>query len=82
MPGLRAGTQINVLFEQRTITAEDGYFIDDFVGTETYAYDAYAVEGDMMGYVKDPDRELPRMMPSGYGYNYGPTAVHIYEIQP
>ena len=82
VPGLRAGTQIKALFEQRTIIAEDGYFIDDFVGTDTYGYEAYAVEGDMMGYVKDPDRELPRMMPSGYGYNYGPTAVHIYEIQP
>lgn len=81
VPGLTKGTKIKVLFEQRTITAQDGYFTDDFVGIDTYGHEAYAVEGDMMGYVKDPDRELPRMMPSGYGYNYGPTSVHIYEIQ-
>jgi hypothetical protein len=34
----------------------------------------------MLGYVKDPNRELPRMLPSGYGYKYGPTQVRIYEI--
>ena len=81
VPGLHAGTEVKALFEQRTIRAEDGYFVDDFVGTDTYGYEAYAPEGDMFGYVKDPDRELPRMMPSGYGYNYGPTSVHIYEIE-
>ena len=80
VPGLKEGTPVKVLFEDRTIVAEDGGFVDDFVGTDTYGYEADGVAGDMFGFVKDPDRELPRMIPSGYAYSYGPTAVHIYEI--
>ena len=45
-----------------------------------YQYEGWAPEGDLVGYVKDPNRELPRLMPGGYGYKYGPTAVRIYEI--
>ncbi len=81
VPGLAAGAKVKALFEDRTITAESGGFTDNFEGADTYGYESGGIEGDMFGYVKDPDRELPRMMPSGYGYTYGPTAVHIYEIE-
>jgi hypothetical protein len=56
-------------------------FVDNFEGVDTYGFEAGGVAGDMFGYVKDDNRELPRMMPSGYGYTYGPTAVHVYEIE-
>lgn len=79
--GLAPGTPIKVLFEGRTLRADDaGGFVDDFTGVDTYGYENGAITGDLFGFVKDPDRELARMMPSGYGYTYGPTAVHIYEI--
>lgn len=80
VPGLKVGTKVRVVFEERTITAEDGGFSDNFEGVDTYGYEAGGVVGDMFGYVKDEDRELPRLIPSGYGYTYGPTAVHIYEV--
>ncbi|MCE9591198.1 MAG: hypothetical protein K8S99_11815 [Planctomycetes bacterium] len=80
VPGLKAGTRVRVLFENREVVAEEGGFIDDFTGTDTYGSEGGAVVGDMFGFIIDPDRELVRMMPSGYGYTYGPTAVHIYEI--
>jgi len=80
VPGLKAGTKVKVLFEGRDIVAEDGYFIDNMQGVDTYGFEAYGPEGDMFGFVRDEDRELARMMPSGHGYNYGPTAVRIYEI--
>lgn len=80
VPGLKKGTRIRVLFEDRVIVAGDGNFEDNFVGIDTYGHEDGGVVGDMFGFVKDEDRELPRMIPSGYGYNYGSTAVHIYEI--
>lgn len=80
VPGLKAGTPVRVLFEDRTILAEDGGFFDNFDGVDTYGHEAGGVVGDLFGFVKDEDRELPRMLPSGYGYHYGPTAVHIYEV--
>jgi hypothetical protein len=80
VPGLKKGAKVRVLFEDRVIVADGGGFSDDFEGTDTYGYEAGGVIGDLFGFVKDEDRELPRMIPSGYGYNYGPTAVHIYEI--
>jgi hypothetical protein len=81
VPGLKKGTLVRVLFEDRSIVADEGGFWDDFVGVDTYGHEAGGVVGDLFGYVKDEDRELPRMLPSGYGYSYGPTAVHIYEIE-
>ena len=80
VPGLKPGTKIRVLFEGREIVAEEDGFADAFIGTDTYGYESRAPEGDLFGFVRDPDRELARMMPSGVGYNYGPTVVHIYEI--
>ncbi len=34
--GLKKGTRIHVLFEDRELTAEDGYFVDDFRGQDLY----------------------------------------------
>jgi hypothetical protein len=81
VPGLKAGTTVRVLFEGREIVADEQGFTDRFVGTDTYGYESRAPDGDLFGFVRDPDRELARMMPSGVGYNYGPTVVHIYEIE-
>lgn len=81
VPGLKKGTKVTALFEGREITAEDGYFTDNMEGVDSYGYEGSAVEGDMFGFVKDPNRELARMLPSGYGYKYGPTAVRIYEFK-
>jgi hypothetical protein len=80
VPGLKAGARVKPLFESREIVAEEGGFTDDFTGVETYGYEGHAPSGDLFGFILDPDRDLVRMMPSGYGYTYGPTAVHIYEI--
>lgn len=80
VPGLKAGTKVRVLFEGREIVADDEGFSDAFTGTDTYGYESRGPDGDLFGFVRDPDRELARMMPSGVGYNYGPTVVHIYEI--
>jgi hypothetical protein len=80
VPGLKKGSAVKVLFEDRTIAAEDGGFVDNMEGVDTYGYEGHGVVGDLLGFVKDEDRELARMIPSGYGYTYGPTAVRIYEI--
>jgi hypothetical protein len=34
--GLKAGTKVRVLFEDRELTAADGYFMDDFRGQDLY----------------------------------------------
>jgi hypothetical protein len=34
--GLKAGTRVRVLFEDREIVAKDGWFEDDFRGTDLY----------------------------------------------
>src|SRR5262249_8666182 len=34
--GLKAGTRVRVLFEDRDLTAADGYFVDDFRGQDLY----------------------------------------------
>jgi hypothetical protein len=34
--GLKKGTKVRVLFEDRVIVAEDGYFVDDFRGADLY----------------------------------------------
>jgi hypothetical protein len=82
VPGLKAGAKVNVLFEGRTLTADaDGSFVDDFQGVDSYGYEAGGIQGDLFGFVRDEDREISLMMPSGYGYTYGPTAVHVYEIE-
>ncbi len=36
VPGLKTGTKVRVLFEDRELTAKDGYFIDDFRGQDLY----------------------------------------------
>lgn len=34
--GLKAGTRVRVLFEDRELTTADGYFVDDFRGQDLY----------------------------------------------
>jgi hypothetical protein len=34
--GLKKGTPVRVLFEDRELVAEDGYFVDDLRGTDLY----------------------------------------------
>ena len=34
--GLKKGTKVRVLFEDREIVAEDGFFVDDFRGADLY----------------------------------------------
>jgi hypothetical protein len=36
VPGLRKGSKVRVLFEDREVTASDGFFIDDFRGQDLY----------------------------------------------
>jgi hypothetical protein len=36
MPGLAKGSKVRVLFEDRELTAADGYFVDDFRGQDLY----------------------------------------------
>ena len=36
LAGLKKGAKVRVLFEDRTIIAEDGYFVDDFRGVDLY----------------------------------------------
>ena len=78
--GLTGTRKVKVLFENREIDCTDGTFTEDFNGTDTYGFEAGGVAGDAFGYIKDEMRELVNVMPSGYAYSYGPTAVHIYEI--
>jgi len=49
--GLKAGTRIRVLFEDREIVAESGYFVDDFRGRDLYQRFG---GGDGAGYGSDP----------------------------
>ncbi|MBM4068983.1 MAG: hypothetical protein FJ271_08580 [Planctomycetes bacterium] len=48
--GLKKGTPIRVVFEDRTLSAEDGYFIDDFTGVDLYQ----RYGGERLGYGNAP----------------------------
>ncbi|MBI2193134.1 MAG: hypothetical protein HYU36_14235 [Planctomycetes bacterium] len=78
--GMPEGAAVRALFEDRSIPSAGGQFRDDFQGTDTYGLEGIGVTGDNFGYVRDEMRELVNLLPSGYGYTYGPTAVHLYEI--
>ncbi len=49
VPGLRKGTRVRVVFEDRDIVADDGSFSDDFRGS-----DLYQRFGGLRGYGSDP----------------------------
>ena len=49
--GLRAGTRVRVLFEDRALTAADGFFVDDFRGRDLYQRFG---GGPMLGYGNAP----------------------------
>lgn len=48
--GLKTGTKVRVLFEDREVTAEDGYFEDDFRGADLYQ----RYGGERSGYGNSP----------------------------
>ena len=48
--GLKKGSVIKVLFENRTIVAEDGFFVDDFSGVDLYQ----RYGGERLGYGNAP----------------------------
>jgi hypothetical protein len=50
VPGLKAGSPVHVLFEDRTIAADDGSFVDDFRGQDLYQ----RYGGEHTGYGRDP----------------------------
>jgi len=86
VPGVADGTQVKVLFEERTLTVKGGKFTDSFVGTDAYGREWGGVEGDNYAYMpgrgQHDFRELVTLLPSGYGYDYndGKACVHVYEI--
>lgn len=46
--GLKSGDKVRVLFEDRTITAKDGYFVDDFRGSDLYQrYGGFSSHGNL-----------------------------------
>jgi hypothetical protein len=47
--GLKAGTRVRVLFEDRDVVAEEGFFSDDFHGK-----DLYQRHGGINGYGPEP----------------------------
>jgi hypothetical protein len=49
VPGLAKGSKVRVLFEDRELTADDGFFVDDFRGQ-----DLYQRYGGGTGYGADP----------------------------
>lgn len=74
VPGLRAGTKVNVMFEEREIEAGDGYFDDDLSGEPGYQNLWVGIYGDKVGetgYYGDG---------VFYNYNWGKIAARLYEI--
>lgn len=72
--GLKAGTKIQVAFEEREIIAKDGYFQDDLSGEEGYRNQWVGIYGDKLGetgYYGDG---------VFYNYNGGKVAARLYEI--
>jgi hypothetical protein len=76
VPGLKAGTKIHDVFDDREITAQDGYFEDDLTGEPGYRNLWTGIYGDKVGedgYYGDG---------IFYNYNFGRIAAKVYEIPP
>jgi len=74
VPGLKAGTKVKVMFEERDIVAKDGYFEDDMSGKPGYQNLWVGLYGDKIGetgYYGDG---------TFYNYNWGKIAARLYEI--
>jgi hypothetical protein len=72
--GLRAGTKVKVCFEERDITAGDGFFDDDLSGEPGYQNLWVGLYGDRLGetgYYGDG---------VFYDYNWGKVAARLYEV--
>jgi hypothetical protein len=74
VPGLKAGTKIKVIFEERELVAGDGFFEDDLTGEPGYRNLWVGIYGDKVGetgYYGDGVM---------YNYNFGRVAARLYEI--
>jgi hypothetical protein len=74
VPGLKAGTKVKVVFDERVITAGDGYFEDDLTGEPGYQNLWEGIYGDKIGettYYGDG---------VFYNYNFGRVAARLYEV--
>ncbi|MBI4024612.1 MAG: hypothetical protein HY360_06495 [Verrucomicrobia bacterium] len=72
--GLKAGTKVKVMFDERDIAAKDGYFEDDLSGKPGYQNLWVGIYGDKIGetgYYGDG---------IFYNYNWGRVAARFYEI--
>lgn len=81
LPWAADRTRISVLFEERDLVVQDGAFVDDFRGVDTYQSVRGGAIGDVAGWYPAgaPDSNL-RAQTIGYVTPNGPVAVHIYEI--
>jgi hypothetical protein len=48
--GLKKGTNVKVLFENRTLVSDEGFFVDDFSGVDLYQ----RYGGERLGYGNAP----------------------------
>ncbi len=74
VPGLKAGSKIQVVFDEREITSQDGFFEDDLTGEPGYENVWVGIYGDKIGetgYYGDG---------TFYNYNWGRIATRLYEI--
>jgi hypothetical protein len=72
--GLKAGTKVKVMFDEREITAGDGFFEDDLTGKPGYQNLWVGIYGDKQtetAYYGDG---------VFYNYNWGRIAARLYEI--
>ncbi|MBI2193166.1 MAG: hypothetical protein HYU36_14395 [Planctomycetes bacterium] len=74
VPGLAAGSRVQVVFEEREIAAQDGFFEDDLSGEPGYQNLWVGIYGDKFGdtgYYGDG---------VFYNYNWGKVAARLYEV--
>ena len=72
--GLKAGTKVKVCFENREITAADGYFEDDLSGEPGYQNLYMGLYGDKLGETGYYGNGV------NYNYNWGKVAARLYRI--
>lgn len=72
--GLKAGTKVNVCFEEREIVAKDGYFEDDLSGEPGYRNMWVSLYGDKLGETGYYGNGI------NYNYNWGKVAARLYEV--
>jgi len=78
VPWAPEGTRVKVLFEERDLVVENGSFVDDFRGEDTYATVRDGAVADAIGW--HPFGAKLHGQTVGYLTPNAPTIVHIYEI--